>query len=43
MAGMTCAKIFKNLKDPDFHKAGMKSVKLEESTDKHYTDIVTEF
>jgi len=37
------AKMFKKLKDPDFPKAGMKIIKLEEATGKEYTEIVSEF
>ena len=37
------AKMFKKLKEPDFHKTGMKLVKLEESTGKDYTDVISEF
>lgn len=36
-------KMFKKLKDPEFTKAGMKLVKLEESTGKDYIEIVSEF
>jgi hypothetical protein len=37
------AKTLKKMKDPEFHKAGMKLIKLEETTGKVYTDIVDEF
>jgi len=37
------AKMFKKLKDPDFPKAGMKLIKLEEATSKEYTEIISEF
>jgi predicted nucleic acid-binding Zn-ribbon protein len=35
------AKMLKKLKDPDFPKAGMKLIKLEEATGKEYTEIVS--